>query len=165
MQFPYHRRAWFLNHQFRREGVLQEMQTICCLEKGVEMILIHKGHKPPGPLEATSIPWELDMWLQTQLHIIGDKDLSAADVAVKVLELVMEKCGKRINAFRVFEEHLIDLEASGYSSTTFDEERPSLPETIEALKMARQLIPNDRSKRPYLEQAIRFLEELKERGA
>ena len=59
----------------------------------------------------------------------------------------------------------IKLEASGYSSTTFDEERPSLPETIEALKMARQLIPNDRSKRPYLEQAIRFLEELKERGA
>ena len=88
---------------------MQEMQTICCLEKGVEMILIHKGHKPPGPLEATSIPWELDMWLQTQLHIIGDKDLSAADVAVKVLELVMEKCGKRINAFRVFEEHLIDV--------------------------------------------------------
>jgi len=67
------------------------------------MILVHKGRKPPGPLEATPIPWEVQVWLQSQLFVIGDPSLSAADVAIRILQNTMERCGKRYNSLKVFE--------------------------------------------------------------
>ena len=68
------------------------------------MILVHKGRKAPGPLEASPIPWPVYMWLQSQMHVIGDKELSPGDLVIKVLEKLEKICGTRRSALSLLDE-------------------------------------------------------------